>query len=293
VLSDIFEGELWQMSLGERAAVEGILSQLSPSLAIEIGSAQGACLQRIAAHSQEVHSFDLEPPSLPVPDNVTVHTGDSHALLGPFLAELTDAGRNVDFVVVDGDHSAEGVRRDVEDLLNSPALAHSVILIHDIANERVRAGVDSVHYAAWPKVAHVELDCVPGHLFAEPALRDELWFGLGLVIVDVSRPAYLNGSVFQQRYYPAAPLLVEARDAVLARRFPVSDAPGMERRVEVLSSELRAKQDELVEAYRQLAETSERIARADRVMRDMQSSISWRLTAPLRASKQRVRASRH
>ena len=54
-----------------------------------------------------------------MPDNVTLHTGDSHELLPPFLAELAEQGRNVDFVIVDGDHSSEGVRRDLEDLLNS------------------------------------------------------------------------------------------------------------------------------------------------------------------------------
>jgi Methyltransferase domain len=292
VLVDVFEGEQWQMSLGERAAVEGVLTQVKPALAIEIGTAQGVCLQRIAAHSEEVHSFDYAPPTLPVPDNATIHTGDSHELLPPLLAGLAAEGRNVDFVIVDGDHSAEGVRRDIEDLLNSPAVGRSVILIHDIANERVRAGVDAVHYAAWPKVAHVELDWIPGQLFAEPELRDELWFGLGLVIVDVTRPAYMNGAIFEDRYYPAAPLLADARDMMLTRRYPVPDVAAAEQRVQALAGELRARQDELADAYRQLAEATERIARADRVMREMKSSLSWKVTKPLRATKQRLRSAR-
>jgi hypothetical protein len=108
VSAEIFDDPVWQMSLGERAALEGVLSQLQPELAIEIGSMEGACLRRIAAHAREAHSFDLNPPSLPQPDNVTLHTGDSHALLPPFLADLAERGRNVDFVAVDGDHSAEG-----------------------------------------------------------------------------------------------------------------------------------------------------------------------------------------
>ena len=59
-----------------------------------------------------------------------------------------------------------------------------MILIHDIANERVRSGVDAVRFAGWPKVAHVELDWIPGQLFAQPKLRNELWYGIGLVLVD-------------------------------------------------------------------------------------------------------------
>ena len=188
MLPELLENEVWQMSHGERAAVEGVLAALKPSLAIEIGSAEGASLRRVAAYAVEVHSFDLDEPTLPQPGNVVLHTGDSHELLPLFLAELAEAERNVDFALVDGDHAAEGVRRDIEDLLDSPAVHRTAILIHDTANEQVRGGIEAVRFAAWPKVAHVELDWVPGQLLAEPALRNELWFGLGLVVVD-TRPS--------------------------------------------------------------------------------------------------------
>ena len=244
---ELFDDQVWQMSRGERAAVEGVLAQLKPSLAIEIGSMEGACLRRVAAHSQEVHSFDLQPPTLAQPDNVTVHTGDSHELLAPFLAQLGERDRNVDLAIVDGDHTAEGVRRDIEDLLDSAAVARTVILIHDTANERVRRGVDAVRFAAWPKVTHVELDWIPGQLFAEPELRNELWFGLGLVLVDSSRLAYLNGLVYEQRFYPAAPLLNEIRELVVARelipptgRSPVQEAGELRKRLAAIESELAA-----------------------------------------------------
>jgi cephalosporin hydroxylase len=159
---EIFEDPVWQMALAERAAVEGVLAAMKPRLAIEIGSMEGACLRRLAIHAQEVHSFDLKPPTLSQPDNVVLHTGDSHELLAPFLAELAEQGRDVDFVMVDGDHTPEGVRRDLEDLLDSRALARAVVLIHDTANERVRAGVDAVRFEAWPKVCYVDLDWLPG-----------------------------------------------------------------------------------------------------------------------------------
>jgi hypothetical protein len=295
---EIFEDSVWQMSLGERAGVEGVLSQLSPSLALEIGSAEGACLFRIAAHAEDVHSFDLVAPGLAMPGNVTLHTGDSHELLPPFLAELAQLGRNVDFVMIDGDHTPHGVRRDVEDLLNSPAIARTVILIHDLANGQVRRGVDAVHFTAWPKVAHVELDWIPGQLFAEPALRNELWYGLGLVIVDASRPAYLNGSVYEQRYHPAAPLLAQVRALVVAReQVPPGtqtledEACALRERAAALEAELGNERHLTATLEAELEAARHRTAGAERTLENITDSVSWRMTQPLRAAKGRARRS--
>jgi Methyltransferase domain len=254
----------WQMSFGERSALEGVLAQLQPRLSIEIGTAEGGSLRRIAAHSEETHSFDLVLPheevrSLP---GVTLHTGDGHELLPRLLADLAEAGRNVDFVLVDGDHSTEGVRRDIEDLLESPAIAQSLILMHDTMNEVVRAGLEEVRYGAYPKVAYVDLDFVPGYMFQEPSLKHELWGGVGLVWVDSARSAYFAGNVRQSRYYPAYDLITSARDVLLARG-------------ETQPSELRQLQEEL-DATRGWLD-------------DVQSSASWKLTSPLRALKSRAK----
>ncbi len=265
-LATLFEDSVWQMSLGERAAVEGVLGALRPRLAIEIGTAEGAALQRIAAHAEEVHAFDLFPPSLSVADHVVLHTGSSHELLPAFLRELAAAGRSADFALVDGDHSAEGVRRDLEDLLDSPGFARGAILIHDIANEEVRRGVDAVRFEGYPKVTHVELDWVPGQMFAQAELRHELWFGL--VLVDTAAFAYGEGA-YQERYYPNAPLLVEARDRVLEREAAVAvPSPVNQRSILGLQRQLEP----------------------ERALRTaLLAEPSWRLTAPLRRLRGRVK----
>jgi hypothetical protein len=245
----------WQMSYGERAALEGLLSQLQPRLAIEIGTAEGGSLGRIAEHSAEVHSFDLVEPHPGVRElpNVTLHTGDSHRLLPELLARLADEGRNVDFVLVDGDHSSEGVCQDVRDLLDSRAIGRTIIVIHDTINETVRAGLERVRYEAYPKVAYVELDFVAGYMFREPSLLHELWGGLGLVVVDSARSAYFAGGARQKRYYEAFGLVREARTRLL---------------------ELQRLEDEL---------------RKTRGWLDsVQGSASWRITAPLRELKRRL-----
>jgi hypothetical protein len=184
----------WQMTIGERAALEGVLTQLRPRLAIEIGTAEGGSLSRIAAHSEEVHSFDLVEPQLPVADfeHVHFHFGDAHALLPEFLAELAAAGRNVDFVLVDGDHSADGVRRDIVDLLESDAVGETVIVLHDTINEVVRAGIDAVDYRAYEKVRLFEPDAVPGTMSLVPEYLGQMWGGIG-VIVCAAQPLELNG----------------------------------------------------------------------------------------------------
>jgi hypothetical protein len=290
------------MSLGERAAVEGVLAQLKPSLAIEVGSMEGACLRHIAAHAEEVHSFDLRPPTLELPGNVTLHTGDSHELLGPFLATLAEQGRNIEFVLVDGDHTPEGVRRDVEDLLDSRAVAQAVIMVHDTANERVRSGLDAIHFPAWPKVAHVELDWIPGQLFAEPALRNELWFGLGLVVTRSAEGRYDGRPVYEPRFHPSAPLLAEIRAIVTARELDPPRVGSARQEAEALRvHELRHRVWELEtrlwelenapgglpadELQRTLADAVADRQRAAAALSAVTGSASWRVTEPLRALK--------
>ena len=175
----------WQMTLGERAALQGILASLQPRLSIEIGTAQGGSLSRVAAASEEVHSFDLEhDPGRDWPPNVQLHSGDSHELLPAFLAELADQGRNADFVLVDGDHTADGVQRDVEDLLASPAIGQTVIVLHDTLNDEVRRGITAARVEGRPEVTLYDLDFVGGHLSIAGHYENHLWGGLGLILVD-------------------------------------------------------------------------------------------------------------
>src|SRR6188472_2535663 len=141
------------MTFGERAAIVGLLSELKPQLAIELGTAEGGALARIAEHSAEVHSFDLAAPNPEVAAlaNVTVHIGSSHVLLPRVLRERESRGANIDFVLVDGDHTAAGVERDVRDLLASPAVRRTLIVVHDTLNDVVRAGLRRIEFATEPK----------------------------------------------------------------------------------------------------------------------------------------------
>jgi hypothetical protein len=275
---EIFNDPEWQMTLGERAAIEGLLVQRRPRLAIEIGTAAGGSLRRLAAHAEEVHSFDLVAPAAALGEmaNVTLHTGDSHQLLPEALARFAEEGRDVDFALVDGDRSAEGVRRDIEDLLGSAAVVDTVILIHDGANVAVRAGADAVHYGAYPKVAHVNLDFVPGYMRREPEHRHELEGGLGLVLVDATRKAYFpDRPVVEDRYYETGQLYSDLRDFVIARESGEPTSGAEVRAQQALAAELAAAREER-DRYRHLSDS-------------VVSSVSWKVTAPLRAATHRAR----
>ena len=301
----IFAATPWQMSFGERATLEGVLSQIEPTLALEIGTAEGGSLLRVAAHSAEVHSFDLvpPPPEIAALPNVSFHTGDSHALLPTFLAKMAAADRNVEFVLLDGDHGAEGVRRDLTDLLASDAVRHTVVLLHDTMNAEVRSGIEQAHVHEHPKVTYLDLDFVPGYLAREEPYRLELWGGLGLIAVDASRTFNAAGPVRQDRFHELFALVHPTLDVLAA--LEAFGGPFDRQPPDIVERRLReawAQHDDpqrgagdLDPAAREPA-TRQRateldLERAQRILRDMQSSLSWRITAPLRLLKRTARRS--
>ncbi len=186
---ELFTISKWQMAIGQRAALEGLLAQMKPKLAVEVGTAQGGSLGRIATHSEHVHSFDLAfEVDRSQFSNVTFHEGDSHELLPSVLSDFHAAGQTVEFALVDGDHSYEGVKKDLQHLLDSDAVSRTVIVLHDAMNEDVRAGIESVDFESYPKVAFTDLNFVMQYQRA--GLLEDVWGGLGLVVVDSGQTNY-------------------------------------------------------------------------------------------------------
>ncbi len=271
----VLAAQPWQMSFGERAALEGLLSQLRPALALEIGTAEGGSLKRIAAHSGEVHSFDLVAPAGDVGDleNVVFHTGDSHQQLAQVLADLAATQRSVDFALIDGDHTAEGVRRDIVDVLASPAVTRAVIVLHDTMNAEVRGGIEAAQIPRHPKVALFELDLVPGYLARREPYRLQLWGGLGLIVVDAEGTGAPSRAVRDDRFHELFGIIVPAVEVMRG-----IEARGM-------------KLDELDRCGVQ-STLSHEIANphgqgewAQAQLRAVEASLSWRITAPIRRLK--------
>lgn len=285
---EIFDDSTWQMSRGERAALEGLLTQARPALALEIGSAEGGSLARIARHAGEVHSFDYVRPQFADDGagNVVFHTGDPNELLPPALASLAEAGRNVDFVLLDGDSAPDGARRSLEALLDSPALGRTLILVHQVSNPRVRQGFDAVHFDAWPKVAFVEPDFVGGYMLAAESMRHELWGGLALVEVDAGRLRYQTGSVMAERYFPTATLLAQARAAMVSGGAAADATAGADA---TLLGRIERLERELGDAEHEVGRLRSVARHHEELWRSLMDSWSWRLTRPIRLAKERTR----
>ncbi len=256
-----------QMSFGERAALEGVLGQLQPALALEIGTAEGGTLARIAAHSDEVHSIDVTQEAFAggPPANVLLHTGPSAEVLPRLLMSFADAGRTLDFALVDGDHSFEGVGRDLRHLLRSPVTRRSAILVHDTMNPEIRAGIEDVGLDEYPVVVYFELDFVPGYVYREGVCRGAAWGGIGLILTDDQRSPRYAASARQRRY-------VEPFSAVERLR---AVAFGGQETAHPAVADLESLRLEL-----------ERKAEALEVMR---RSRGWRLTEPARAAARWLR----
>jgi Methyltransferase domain len=179
------------MSNAERFALAGICGRIRPELSLEIGTYQGGSLQVIAQYSKQVISLDLDPAVAARLDgkfpNVQFRSGNSATLLPELVSELNASGRNVGFVLIDGDHSREGVRRDVESVIKLKVKERMVILMHDGFNPGCRSGMREANWAACPHVHYVELDFTSGNFHAQDhdtAQARSMWGGFACAVLE-------------------------------------------------------------------------------------------------------------
>lgn len=179
--------EYWEMSPSEQVAMVFLLEHLRPKIAVEIGTRFGGSLQVLAQFCDKVYSIDIDPD---VPKrlagkfpNVEYLTGRSDDLLPSLFDGLQDTGADLSFVLVDGDHSTDGVRKDIDNVLRFRPTVPLYIVMHDSLNPACRAGLRQAKWDANPFVHAVELDFVAGTVNPAPAFRGQIWGGLALSIL--------------------------------------------------------------------------------------------------------------
>ena len=194
--------ENWHMQASERSAMIHILDTVKPDVSIEVGTFMAGSLRPIAAASREVHTFDIDRRIYDGLPNVTFHTGDSSETLPPVIHEINESNRELDFVLIDGDHSELGVRKDIISVLQyRPKTRPTVIVMHDSSNPAVRKGIAEAPWNDCPYVHEVNLDFVPGVLYSREDLKGQIWGGLATAILT---PAPREGYVNIQRPFEAS-----------------------------------------------------------------------------------------
>ena len=133
----------------ERIALTGILARLHPKLALEVGVYYGGSMSLLSQYSEHVIGIDIDPSvtsRFTTPPNAELRIGDSRKVIPQLLTEVADAGRQLEFVLIDGDHSGYGVKRDIELLLQYAPVVPMVVLVHDSGNPECRLGIRSVDF---------------------------------------------------------------------------------------------------------------------------------------------------
>ena len=176
----------WMMSPAEQMGMFYLLDRLRPKVAIEIGTRFGGSLQVVSQFADRVYSLDIDPAvtqrlegAFP---NVEYLIGSSDQTLPPLIDRLNAEEAPLGFALVDGDHSSEGVRKDIDNLLRFKPKVPLYIIMHDSFNPICRDGLRRAAWADCPYVHAVELDFVAGTVNSAPTFAGELWGGLALGI---------------------------------------------------------------------------------------------------------------
>lgn len=171
------------MTMPERVLLYAVVAGLKPQHTLEIGTFLGGSALIIAAALDDVDAGDLwcvDPePRVEEADWARI-AHRATMVAAPSPQALTDAraqaGGPFDFALIDGDHSLEGVRRDIAGTL--PVLADEAhVLFHDALYHEVRDGIDEA-LAAHPGELH-DAGMLSTHASVDE--NDVTWGGLRML----------------------------------------------------------------------------------------------------------------
>jgi hypothetical protein len=240
----------WWMSPAEQSAILFIVEHLRPKLSIEIGTQFGGSLQAIAKYSDHVYSIDSDA-NIPKQldgyfQNVEYLTGYSDRLLPQLVDTMQKTHAPLSFVLIDGGHSTDEVRKDINHLLKFHPTSPLYILMHDSFNPDCRKGMRTANWADNPYIHAVELDFVVGIITAPPSHRNQMWGGLALaILLPEERKGRFEITARAELMFQAASRAVFAslprRAAGHARRF-VGHLPMMRKLHGLFSRSIRHRQ---------------------------------------------------
>jgi len=179
----------WHMSSKEKSALIYLLEQIRPEVAIEIGTLRGGSLQAISKFTKKVYSIDINPEVEQELNgrfkNVDFLTGDSKEIIPELLRQIKKEGKKLEFVLIDGDHSTEGVRNDINAILKYyPIDSPLYIIFHDSFNPDCRKGIMTANYQDNLHVQYVDIDFLSGeNLNTNLTNYKEMFGGFALIVM--------------------------------------------------------------------------------------------------------------
>lgn len=195
----------WSMSKAEQSVLIELLQRIQPKVSIEIGTYNGGSLQALSTYSNKVYAVDLMPnyrdKRCDILKNVDYRVGDSKTIIPDLVNSINASNEEVEFVLIDGDHSSEGVLNDISNILQLKPKQPIFIILHDSFNPNCRAGIRSYDYNTNKHVHAVEIDYVTG-LFNHDGLYREMWGGFAAIYMKPElRTEELIVRAYQDKLY--------------------------------------------------------------------------------------------
>ena len=177
----------WQMNDSEKLGLKAMIATLRPRCSVEIGTFRGGSLSLISQYSDIVFSIDIDEEvkeKFSFLKNVIFLTGPSQSILPLLFDELYKRGLSIDFILVDGDHSYEGVKKDFNLILDYMPKKPLFIMAHDSFNPDCRRGMIEADWNKSDYVQYVDLDFIPGRMIEYGGGANEMWGGLAMAYID-------------------------------------------------------------------------------------------------------------
>lgn len=177
----------WQMSRAEKYCLIHLLENLNPEYSIEIGTYKGGSLQVLSEYSKYVYSIDIdsEPKNKleKIFKNVIFKVGKSYDIINNVMKEIESKKGKLNFILVDGDHSKNGVRKDLECILSHNFKHPLTIILHDSFNPQCRSGMKSIDYKNYNSIEHIDLDYIHG-CYSPNKNHKEMWGGFAIIKIN-------------------------------------------------------------------------------------------------------------
>lgn len=192
-ISNRYTHDQWLMTDAERSALAALLSKLQPECAIEVGTYKGGSLGLLAKYCKKVYTLDIDPSFRDEHGhqyaNVEFVVGDSRETLPQLIKKIENSGEKLGFVLIDADHSEQGVRADLNNVLEYTPVCPLYIVMHDSFNPGCRKGILTANWAENQYVHFVEADYVVGRFVTKEEGDGycTMWCGFALAMLFPER----------------------------------------------------------------------------------------------------------